>query len=149
MVKKKHKVKMGFIIYIYYRLKRINPNYGNLIISIQFSAIILLHLMPLISVLDEFFDMKISGIFWNLVKDDDVITRRLIKLPILFSPLFLGVYFFVHKNNNRIIEGCKKLELLPKKDLRKKNFYMWIYIILSIIFLNLGITSSGWVPKLK
>ena len=105
--------------------------------------------MPLISVLDEFFDMKISGIFWNLVKDDDVITRRLIKLPILFSPLFLGVYFFVHKNNNRIIEGCKKLELLPKKDLRKKNFYMWIYIILSIIFLNLGITSSGWVPKLK
>ena len=140
---------MNAIIYVYYRIKKINPNYENIVISVQFLFIVVIHLMPLIQILDVFFGSKVFENFWNLVADDDIVTRRLIKLPLLILPLWLPIYFFLFKNNERILEGCKKLESMPRKVLRKKNFYLWLYILSSFLFLALGITSSDWVPKLK
>ena len=70
-------------------------------------------------------------------------------LPILFSPLFIGAYFFLKKNNERIQENCEVFEAMPKEEKKRKNLYLWLYIIGSFAFLILGGTSSGWLPKLK
>lgn len=140
---------MSAVIYIYYRIKKINPNYGNGIIAIQFSFIILVHVMPLVSIFDEVFLTNIFTSFDNLTKDDDVVTRRMIKLPILFAPVIIAVYFFLNKNKERIEQGCKKLESMTKDERRRKNRYLWLYIIGSFLFLVLGVTSSEWIPWSK
>lgn len=140
---------MNAIIYVYYRIKKINPNDGNIIIAIQFLFIILVHLLPIISIFNTLFHTNLLNSFDNLTRNDDVIIRRLIKLPILFSPLYILVYLFLHKNNERIVEGCKKFESMPKEERRKKNFYLWLYIICSFSLVVLVGTSSSWIPKLQ
>ena len=140
---------MNAIIYVYYRLKRINPNDGNFIIAIQFLFIVLIHLLPIISIFDTLFHTNLFNSFNKLTQNDDVVTRRMIKLPIMFSPLYIIICLFLRKNNARIIKGCQKLESMSREEWRKKNLYLWMYIICSFSFLVLGATSSGWIPKLS
>lgn len=140
---------MRAIIYIYYRIKKVNPNYGNGIIAIQFSFIILVHVIPLVSIFDEVFLTNLFTSFDNLTKNDDVVTRRMIKLPILFAPLFIAIYYFLDKNKERIEQGCKRLESMSKDERRRKSRYLWFYIIGSFVFLILGVTSSSWVQWFK
>src|SRR5690606_15196936 len=138
---------MNAIIYVYYRIKKINPNYEIIVISVQFLFIAVIHLILLIWILDEIFQSSLFRNFWGVVENDDVVTRRMIMLPILILPLWIPIYLFLRKNNERILEGCKKLESMSKEEKRKKNLFLWLYIIGSFAFLILGMTSSGWIPK--
>jgi len=137
---------LNAIIYLYYRIRKLNPNSKNIVISVQFLFIAIIHLMPLIQILDFLLGSNVFVNFWNLVVNDDVVTRRMIKLPLIILPLWLPIYFFLRKNNEKILERCLKLESLPKDILIKKNFNLWMYIVFSFIFFILGIMSSKWVP---
>ncbi len=132
---------LNIFIYLYFRIKKINNNDNNFSISPLFSAILFVHLMPLLLILSEFFSNYVSA---NLVKN-----IQEIMFVILLIPTSLIMYLYLRSNNERILEGMKKLEQMSKHEKRRKNFYLWLYIIGSFVFFFLGITSSDWVPWLK
>lgn len=132
---------MNAIIYLYFRIKKINNNENNLTIASLFCVIILTHLMPFLYILGE----NYPNVFTNAFIENELF----VVLIALFIPISLIIYLFLRKHNERIQEGCKKLELMSKYERRRKNGYLWLYIIASFVFLVLGVTSSDWVPWLK
>lgn len=140
---------MDKISYLYYRIKKLNPHDGDIAVSIQFTGILVIHLMPIVWISDQIFDTFLFDSFWSLAEHDDVVARRMIKLPILLFPLWLGVYLFLRHYKEKIEEGVKKFELMSKKERKRKNLYLWLYIVGSFVFLLIGISSSDWVPTLK
>lgn len=136
-----------FISYMYYRIKKINPDDGNAIIAIQLSIIPVLYLMSISMILDQVFDFNLIGSVNYLMEDDNVITRRLIKLPILLFPIWCFLYFFLRRHNEKIQENCKVFEGMSQTQKRRKNVYLILFVLCTFVFFILGITSPQWVPN--
>lgn len=134
---------IDFISYIYYKL---DYKEAVSILAIQFSAIVIIHLFPLIAIGDVLFDFHIMDVVDNFVQHENAFVRRLVYIPILLSPIYIVVYILLNKNKDKILEKCRVFEDALDRDLKRRNIILFVYILCSAIFLIAGVSSSFWIP---
>lgn len=137
------------IAYLYYKFDKSNSGAGDAVTAIQFCAIIILHLMPLVWICDALFKTYIFESFINLVQNDNVWLRRLVLIPLAILPMYIFIYFLLRHNKAKLSEGYREIESLSVPEKKRKDVLYVTYLIGTYIFLILGLVSPSWIAWIR
>lgn len=141
---------MRYIAYLYWSFKHANPKYGEedrISILISLFGLLILYLFTFILLIDAFFDTNFRRA--NGWLDDNAAINRLVKIPILISPIFFILLWLLTLKKQKIEREVSEIEKLPQNIRKGIKRRFVIFLIFSAIFLLAGITSGAWVKMIR
>lgn len=142
---------MKYIAYLYWVFKHANAKYGEVedrfSILMSFFGLLIIYLFSFIALIDAFWGTNLHGA--NGWLDDNTVINRLVKTPLLMSPIFLLLWWFLALKKQKIEIEVSEIEKLPQNIRKGIKRRFVIFLICSVIFLLVCITSVAWMKLLR
>lgn len=136
------KTLMDFITYLFYKLINYYRNEGSITSRqtyafLNIGALIMLNLLSMVFLLQTIFDIEIIRYFLST----NTSLNRFVLIPLSISPIFIGLFLFYRRNQNRINAKLKELKNADKDRTKRLNRMFWSYIIGTIALFFMSLVS--------
>jgi hypothetical protein len=135
---------MKFLIYVFYRLRVYYSNKRSQAFIIL-GGLLNLKFLSITIIISTIFNYRISNAF----RVDYGLIDRFVIIPALLTPIYLAVYIFYKINRMKVERLVFDYSYESKELFRKNGRLVLFYVIGSLLFFLLGITSPGWLKLFR